>query len=144
MLRVREFSETAMSPQTASSSSSLVMSLCGLRSRKSRTRNAFGSTASTSPSLARLNSRSRTSISAKLKMRHLCRVMKTPAPHDRVYPQGRVHRVNHSIKAVQVQILLEILSHRNVPVSGLDLGIKQSPTVSGCSHVRGPRYGILL
>jgi hypothetical protein len=63
MLRVSEFSETAQSFQTASSSSSFVISRCGFLSRKTSTRNAFGSTGNTSPHLTTQNSRSRTATS---------------------------------------------------------------------------------
>src|ERR1019366_5279160 len=65
MLRVSEFSLTAVSPHTASRSSSFVISFRGLRNRNRSTRNAFGSTGTTSPALTRQNSRSRTSTSAK-------------------------------------------------------------------------------
>src|ERR1039457_3286763 len=71
MLRVSEFSDTAVSPHTAVSSSSLGMSFCGLRSRCSSTRNAFGSTGNTSPAFTIENSRSRTSASPNLKTNDL-------------------------------------------------------------------------
>ena len=52
MLRVSEFSETAVSPHTASSSSSLVISFLRIAQQEQSTRNAFGSTAT---NLARLD-----------------------------------------------------------------------------------------
>ena len=51
MFRVSEFSVTAVSPHTALSSSSFAISFPGLRSRISRTRNAFGSTGQPFPAL---------------------------------------------------------------------------------------------
>lgn len=71
MLRAREFSETAVSPQTAVRSSSLGRSFWGLRRRMSRTRKALGSTGRTSPAFTSENSRSRTSTSANLKINDL-------------------------------------------------------------------------
>src|ERR1700722_4967945 len=80
MLRVSELSETAQSFQTASRSSSFLINRWGLRSRKSRTRKAFGSTGNSSPALTMENSRSRTSTSAKVKTKHLCSVMNSSHP----------------------------------------------------------------
>src|SRR5215469_1078748 len=85
MLRVSEFSDTEVSFQTASSNSSFVMALWGLFNRTSRTRNAFGSTANDSPFRTTLSSLSRTSMSAKLKIRHLCLVIKHQHPHHGPY-----------------------------------------------------------
>ena len=75
MLRAREFSVTAASPQTTFSSSSLVTTRLGLRNRKMRTRKALGSTANTWPDLIRENSRSWTSASAKRKIKDLVAVI---------------------------------------------------------------------
>ena len=75
MLRVREFSVTAVSPQTPVSSSSFAISLFGFRSSISRTRNAFGSTCCSSPALTIANSRSRTVTSANRKTNDLVAIV---------------------------------------------------------------------
>src|SRR6202034_1332703 len=59
------------SPQIALSSSSFVISFCGLCSRNMRTRKALGSMLNTLPAFVSENSRSRTSTSSKRKTRGL-------------------------------------------------------------------------
>ena len=71
MQRVREPSVTAASPHKELSSSSFEINLWGLCSRNNRARNAFGSTVNILPALMSVNSRSRTSTSAKRKTKDL-------------------------------------------------------------------------
>src|ERR1017187_2037919 len=90
MLRVSEFSLTAVSPHTASRSSSFVISFRGLCSRNSSTRNAFGSTGTTSPALMIENSRSRTSTSAKRNTEVLVSSMIHPL-HSKTHARSEEH-----------------------------------------------------
>src|ERR1700733_6984287 len=71
MQRVKEPSDTAVSPHTAWSSSSFRTSFCRLRSRNKRARKAFGSIVNGSPAFESENSPSRTSTSSKRKTRDL-------------------------------------------------------------------------
>src|ERR1700677_836693 len=116
MLRVSELSEAAQSFQTASRSSSFAINRWGLRSMKSRTRKAFGSTGNSSPALTMQNSRSRTSTSAKVKTKHLCSVMNSSPPfrNDQepiMTMQSHAQRVHPANPAeVTVHVAYQVLS----------------------------------
>ena len=75
MQRVREASVTAVSPQTAWSISSLVISFWGLCSRNKSARKAFGSSVNTWRAFVSKNSRSRTSTSPKRKTKDLLAII---------------------------------------------------------------------